>query len=98
VHALDEQEVGPAEVDDVPRVEFPLAVQGLVVDAGAVEAVEVADAPAAVAPGDLGVFPGTQVVFEDNAVGSGPAQGVRLAGRNGEDVAEAVFAADHEIG
>ncbi len=47
IHVLDEQQMGAAQVHIVVRGQLPLAFEADVVDARAVEAVEIADAPAA---------------------------------------------------
>src|SRR5207244_3630628 len=83
-------------VDVVAGGQLDLAGEALVVDAGAVEAVEVADAPQAVGAEDLGVFAAAQLVLEDDAVGRGPAQGIAVGGGQGEHVAAAVVAPHHE--
>ena len=97
-HVLDEKEAGAAELHFVVGRQFAFALDGGAVESGAVEAVEVAEAPAAVGGADLGVFPTTEIVFEDDAVGGGPAEGAGLPRREREDVAEAVVPPDHEIG
>src|SRR5262249_25522759 len=79
------------------RGQLPFAVEPDVVDARAIETVEVADAPAAGAVADLGVLAAAQVVLEDNAVGRGPPQRVGLAGDERENVPEAIVATDYQI-
>jgi hypothetical protein len=41
------------------------------------------------------MFPGTEVILEDNTVRSGPAHGVGLASDEGKNIPEAIIKADH---
>ena len=86
-----------AEVDVVAGGEVELGGEAVAVDAGAVEAVEVADTPAAIGVEDLGVLAAAQLVLEDDAIGGGAAEGVAVGGGQGEDVSEAVVAPHHEV-
>ena len=89
---VDEQELGAAELDLVAGVEGLVAANGLAVDLGAVEAVEVADVPGALGVGELGVVAGGEVVGQDDAVLGRTADPVRDPLLEGIDVAEPVVA------
>jgi hypothetical protein len=98
VQALDENEGGVAELHLVAGRQLPFGFQGDAVDSGAVEALEVADAPFAFRHGDFGVFAAAQFILEDDAVGVGPAQREALSGLERKHVAVAIVAAHHEVG
>src|SRR5262249_39052599 len=68
------------------------------VDARAVEALQVAQPPAAVGVVDLGVLAAAQLVLQDDAVGRRPAEGEALPGDERVDVAEPVVTAGHQGG
>ena len=77
--------------------QLTLALEGRAVETSAVKAVEVADAPAAFIAANFGVFPTTQIVFENDAIGRGAAEGAGLPRLQRKNVAEAVVAADHQV-
>src|SRR5262249_61199355 len=97
LHVRDGEEVRAAEVDFVAGGEFLLPFEAVAVEAGAVEAVEVAHAPAATGVVDLGVFAAAQFVLEDDAVGGGAPEVIALSDREGEYVSEAVVPPDYQI-
>src|SRR5260370_17743517 len=68
-HVLNKNKASPAHVNFVARRQLPFTLQGVAVDARAVEAVEIAHAPAAVGMIDLGMFAAAEIVLQDDAVG-----------------------------
>src|SRR4029077_979712 len=60
-HVLDKYQVGPSQVDLVPGRQLPLRIKSFPVEARAVEAIEIAQTPAAFAVVDLRVLPAAQV-------------------------------------
>ena len=98
LHVLDVHQPGPAQVDFVARLEWPLDRDRLVVETGAVQAAQVADDPGAVGQVDFGVFPAAQFVLEDDAVGAGPAEREATPGLQREHLPEPIVQSDDQIG
>ena len=96
VHVLDEDEAHPPEVDLVLGIEVALALDADAVDAGAVEAAQVAQPPALGDVVDLGMLAAGEVVLEDDGIGAGTPDRVHLAGHQGMDFPEAVRASHDE--
>jgi hypothetical protein len=98
MNSLDKDQIRAPDMDHVTGRQLPVRVEWLVIDARAVEAIEIADMPPAVTPGHLGVLARAQVVFQYDSIGRRATESVRLAGLERENVAEAVIAPDNEIG
>src|SRR5665213_1520083 len=86
-----------AQLHFVVGRQLALSLNGEAVEASAVQAVEVAQSPTAFIATDFRVFPTTEIVFEDDAIGRSAAERAGLLRLERENVAEAVVSANHQI-
>src|SRR5262249_28297422 len=93
---FDEDEPAAPKPDLVARAQRLLVLNGVAVDARAIQAAEVAHRPRAIGLKDFGMLAAAQVVVEDDFIGFGTAEDVALTGLEGKDVSQAVGATDHQ--